>query len=71
MLSIQVGEVEDALSLESEEFEEHYGACKPSREKTDIVFHCRSGVRSLVAMEMAHRLGYFRYVIIMCSLFKN
>lgn len=55
-----VGEVEDALALQPDEFEERYGAKKPSKDDTNIVFHCRAGVRSLSALQSAHQLGYSR-----------
>lgn len=58
---IVVGEVKEALNLESAVFEDRYGASKPSQD-ADIVFHCRSGIRSLVAISMASKLGYSRFV---------
>ena len=57
-----VGEVESALKMTAEDFLKKYGAPKPSEEDTNIVFHCRAGVRSLDAMETAHQLGYKKYV---------
>ena len=57
-----VGEVETALKMTAEDFLKKYGAPKPSEEDTNIVFHCRAGVRSLDAMETAHQLGYKKYV---------
>lgn len=59
-LLFSVGDVEEALRLEEDVFKERYGVMKPSPE-TDIVFHCRAGVRSLTAMDTANKLGYFRY----------
>ena len=53
-----VGEVESVLKMTAEDFLRKYGASKPSEEDTNIVFHCRAGVRSLDAMETAHQLGY-------------
>ena len=44
--------------MTAEDFLQKYGAPKPSEEDTNIVFHCRAGVRSLDAMETAHQLGY-------------
>ena len=57
---VLVGEVEDALALQPGEFEAKYGAKKPSKEDTNIVFHCRAGVRSLSALQSAHQMGYSR-----------
>ena len=56
--SSTVGEVESALNMSPEDFHQKYGAQKPSKEDSNIVFHCRAGVRSLEAMETAHQLGY-------------
>ena len=58
MYFLVVGEVESALKMTAEDFLQKYGAPKPSKEDTNIVFHCRAGVRSLDAMETAHQLGY-------------
>jgi len=44
--------------MSPEDFHQKYGARKPSKEDSNIVFHCRAGVRSLEAMETAHQLGY-------------
>lgn len=55
-----VGEVEDALGLTPDQFEAKYGAKKPSKDDTNIVFHCRAGVRSLSALQSAHQMGYSR-----------
>ena len=56
-----VDEVESALCLENDAFEKQYGANKPALD-TDIIFNCRAGVRSLVAIETANKLGFERYV---------
>lgn len=56
-----VGDVENALGLEDGEFEKHYGINKPALD-TDIVFNCRSGIRSLVALGTSYKLGYSKYV---------
>ena len=42
-------------------FRERFGISKPSLD-TDIIFHCRAGVRSLMAIEIASKLGYLKYV---------
>ena len=52
-----VGTVEEALNLGPVTFEERYGVSKPSQD-SDILFHCRAGVRSLDAIEIANKLGY-------------
>ena len=55
-----VGEVEEALALHPDEFEAKYKAKKPSKKDTNIVFHCRAGMRSLSALQSAHQMGYSR-----------
>ena len=57
-LPVSVGEVDTALGMFPEAFQQKYGVPKPSKEDDNIVFQCRSGVRSLSAMETAHALGY-------------
>lgn len=49
------------LNLSEEEFEEHYGKRKPSKD-TKIIFSCRSGKRSGTMQEVMQKLGYTRYV---------
>ena len=60
--ALSVGEVEDALALNPDQFEAKYGAKKPSKGDANIVFHCRAGVRSLSALQSAHQMGYSKLV---------
>lgn len=53
-----MGEIEEAFKLSPEAFRERYGAVKPSMEDSNIVFHCRAGIRSRTAMTTVHELGY-------------
>lgn len=46
-----------ALDLSEEEFEEHFGFEKPSKEK-ELIFYCLAGVRSTAAEELANTFGY-------------
>ena len=60
LFSIQpfaVGEVGSALHMSAEQFQQEYKSSQPSKNR-DIVFYCMAGVRSLVAVELAHNLGY-------------
>ena len=43
-------------------FKERYGVPKPSKEDTNIVLHCRAGVRSHQGVELAYLMG-FRYSV--------
>lgn len=53
-----VGEIGEALGLSNEEFYDKYGVQKPTKGDTNIVFHCRSGIRSLTALNVAYEMGY-------------
>ncbi len=53
-----VGQVEEAFKLPDDKFEARYGRPKPSETDDNIVFHCRSGKRSLTALEAARAQGY-------------
>ena len=55
-----MGEVEEALKLSPAVFQERYKAKKPGKQDSDIVFHCRAGMRSRTAMATAHQLGFTR-----------
>ncbi len=47
----------DALFLPAHEFEDRFGFSKPSHDK-EVVFYCRSGVRSSAAANLAQQVGY-------------
>ncbi|KAF7190135.1 Thiosulfate sulfurtransferase RDL2, mitochondrial [Pseudocercospora fuligena] len=47
----------DALFLPEEEFEDRFGFEKPATDK-EVVFYCKSGVRSSAAAQLAQQHGY-------------
>ena len=47
----------DAMFLPEEEFEDRFGFEKPSMDK-EVVFYCKSGVRSSAAAQLAQQQGY-------------
>jgi len=49
---------ENALALNDKAFLESYGSPKPEKDADDVVFHCRTGVRSTKALGIAQSLGY-------------
>ncbi|XP_038658308.1 thiosulfate:glutathione sulfurtransferase isoform X2 [Scyliorhinus canicula] len=51
-------QVETALKMDAGTFQETYQLQKPKRDDPNIVFQCRSGVRSATALETAWNLGY-------------
>ncbi|KAJ0000111.1 hypothetical protein NQD34_011953 [Periophthalmus magnuspinnatus] len=56
-INVPLGQINTALRLDAEEFQEKYGGEMP--QPTDnIVFTCLAGVRSLIALETATSLGY-------------
>ncbi|XP_075232771.1 thiosulfate sulfurtransferase/rhodanese-like domain-containing protein 3 isoform X2 [Lycorma delicatula] len=57
-LNIPLGEISKALNImNDEEFKCTYGLSRPSVEDT-LIFSCRSGKRSLMALDEALKLGY-------------
>ena len=62
MFSCAVGDVEEAFTMTSEEFEISYGVEKPAKDNPNIVFSCRTGVRSRLAVEFVHHLGFEKSV---------
>uniref|UniRef100_A0A8C2KIA4 Si:ch211-161h7.8 n=1 Tax=Cyprinus carpio TaxID=7962 RepID=A0A8C2KIA4_CYPCA len=57
-VNIPLGQLEESLKLPPLQFQQQFGVKAPKKEDDDIVFHCRSGKRSLTALEIAHRLGF-------------
>ena len=47
----------DALFLPEEEFEDRFGFVKPPTDK-EVIFYCKSGVRSSAAAQFALQQGY-------------
>ncbi|KAL0275309.1 UNVERIFIED_CONTAM: hypothetical protein PYX00_003197 [Menopon gallinae] len=57
-IHIPLGEIDKALSdLSDSEFQQRYGVAKPKRD-SEIIFSCRSGIRSMKALRKAILLGY-------------
>ncbi|XP_073687297.1 thiosulfate:glutathione sulfurtransferase [Garra rufa] len=57
-VNIPLGQLEESLKLPPQQFQQQFGVKAPGKEDDNIVFHCRSGKRSLTALEIAHRLGF-------------
>ena len=45
------------------DFHSTYGSVKPSVDDTSIVFHCKAGRRSRIAMDIAQRHGYTQWAV--------
>ena len=50
-------ELQEAFHLDADDFKERYGFEKMKLED-DIIFYCRTGARSHMAMQMIQALGY-------------
>ncbi|THD18784.1 Heat shock protein 67B2 [Fasciola hepatica] len=61
-INIPLGDVEQAFRMDDEEFRKTYHVAKPKPTDRNLVFNCRSGVRSLQALKTVELLGYKRYV---------
>jgi len=57
-VNIPLGTLAGALKLPEDKFKTMYGVKKPAVSDSDIVFHCRSGKRSLQALGIAQEAGY-------------
>ncbi|KAM9851670.1 thiosulfate sulfurtransferase/rhodanese-like domain-containing protein 3 isoform 1-T1 [Aulostomus maculatus] len=56
-INVPLGQLNTALQLGAEEFEEKYGGEMP-QQTDNIVFTCLAGIRSKTALETAASLGY-------------
>jgi rhodanese-related sulfurtransferase len=56
-LNIPVTSQPDAFFVTAEEFEDRFGFERPGKEQ-EVVFYCRSGVRSRAAAELARQAGW-------------
>lgn len=56
-LNVPITSHPDAMFLSPEEFQDRFGFAKPPLSK-EVVFYCKSGVRSSAAAQMARQHGY-------------
>ncbi|XP_033494138.2 thiosulfate:glutathione sulfurtransferase [Epinephelus lanceolatus] len=59
-VNIPLDNLEESLKLSPERFQRMFEVKAPGKDDDNIVFHCRSGKRSLTALDIAHRLGFSR-----------
>ncbi|XP_013388926.1 thiosulfate:glutathione sulfurtransferase-like isoform X2 [Lingula anatina] len=57
-INLPLGEIKAAFEMPPHKFEALYKAEQPEPEDDNIVFYCRSGVRSRNAMNTVHELGF-------------
>lgn len=55
-----VDTLEESLKLSPERFQQKFDVKAPKKDDNNIVFHCRSGNRSLKALDIARQLGFRR-----------
>ncbi|KAK4166003.1 cytochrome P450 61 [Cladorrhinum sp. PSN259] len=56
-INIPVKSAPDSFFIPEDEFEDHYGFPRPSKD-TEVLFYCRAGVRSRAAAELAKHAGW-------------
>lgn len=56
-INIPIKSQPDAMFLPEDEFEDRFGFSKPEMAK-EVVFYCKSGVRSSAAAQLAQQHGY-------------
>ncbi|EDO34076.1 predicted protein [Nematostella vectensis] len=57
-INIPLRQVPEAFTMKPKEFKLKYGAKKPKRKDTDIVFHCKAGIRSKTALKAVRSMGF-------------
>ena len=60
-VNLPLSDLTGALRMDGAKFKEKYGFKKPEFDQ-EIVFYCRSGMRSASASDVARRNGYKKYV---------
>jgi rhodanese-related sulfurtransferase len=53
-----VGQIEEALALNSDDFKANYGRELGGKKEQQLIFHCSSGGRAERAAQFALALGY-------------
>jgi len=56
-----VTKLKASLQLDPQQFKTQFGATKPAKDGNDIVFYGFTSVKSIAAVEIAHKLGFKRY----------
>ncbi|XP_026219945.1 thiosulfate:glutathione sulfurtransferase [Anabas testudineus] len=59
-VNIPLDTLEESLKLGPKHFQKKFKVEAPGKNDDNIVFHCRTGKRSLNALEIAHQLGFSR-----------
>ncbi|KAM9337799.1 thiosulfate:glutathione sulfurtransferase [Symphorus nematophorus] len=59
-INIPLGNLEESLKLSPEHFQQKFEVRAPGKDDSNIVLYCRSGNRSLKALDIARQLGFHR-----------
>ncbi|KAM8823395.1 thiosulfate:glutathione sulfurtransferase [Spinachia spinachia] len=59
-VNIPLGTLEESLKLPPEHFQQIFQVKAPGKDDDNIVFHCKTGVRSSRALDIALKLGFHR-----------
>ena len=59
-VNLPLSDLSGALRMDGDKFKEKYGFKRPEFEQ-EVVFYCRSGMRSSTASDVARRNGYKKY----------
>jgi thiosulfate:glutathione sulfurtransferase len=59
-VNLPLSSLSAALHMDGDTFKEKYGFHKPALDQ-EIVFYCRSGMRSSTASDVARKNGYNKY----------
>uniref|UniRef100_A0A3Q0T131 Si:ch211-161h7.8 n=1 Tax=Amphilophus citrinellus TaxID=61819 RepID=A0A3Q0T131_AMPCI len=57
-VNLPLDNLEESLKLSPEYFEQRFEVKAPGKDDDNVVFHCRSGIRSAAALGIAHQLGF-------------
>jgi len=57
-VNLPLGSLKKALLADCEDFDVSYGFPKPEKHNENVIFYSNANVKSAMAVEIAHRLGY-------------
>jgi hypothetical protein len=49
--------------MEDDLYASQYGVAKPNKDGSDVIFYSLSSVQSSAAVELAHKMGFKKYVL--------
>ena len=58
-----MGNLRDAFQMSEEEWRSRFSASKPTKKDKGIIFYARGPIASSAAVEIAHKMGYKKWVM--------